>query len=220
MVDLLGCCDVYVSLHRSEGFGFGMAEAMALGKPVIATGLLGQSRLHDDLQQLPGRIPDDRDNSVGPRVRRGRQCRLPAWSDLGGSGPRPGVRAGCGCSPLTRRSAQDRGGRAGDDPREPQRGFGGRHRAQTARGAGVGAGPIATAGLRASASEIPGLGSDTPSLPWFGEPSPASRPARERPCLEGAQRFRRAGRRGARGRHRVRDRRLGAAAVTEGRSSW
>jgi glycosyltransferase involved in cell wall biosynthesis len=30
-------CDCYVSLHRSEGFGLGMAEFMALGKPVIAT---------------------------------------------------------------------------------------------------------------------------------------------------------------------------------------
>ncbi len=34
-------CDAYVSLHRSEGFGFTMAEAMALGKPVIATGYSG-----------------------------------------------------------------------------------------------------------------------------------------------------------------------------------
>lgn len=30
-------CDCYVSLHRCEGFGLTMAEAMALGKPVIAT---------------------------------------------------------------------------------------------------------------------------------------------------------------------------------------
>jgi glycosyltransferase involved in cell wall biosynthesis len=29
--------DCYASLHRSEGFGLGMAEAMALGKPVVAT---------------------------------------------------------------------------------------------------------------------------------------------------------------------------------------
>jgi glycosyltransferase involved in cell wall biosynthesis len=30
-------CDCYISLHRSEGFGYGPAEAMALGKPVIMT---------------------------------------------------------------------------------------------------------------------------------------------------------------------------------------
>jgi glycosyltransferase involved in cell wall biosynthesis len=38
---LLANSDVYASLHRSEGFGLGMAEAMALGKPVIATGYSG-----------------------------------------------------------------------------------------------------------------------------------------------------------------------------------
>ena len=37
MASLLDVVDVYVSLHRSEGFGLGMAEAMRLGKPVIAT---------------------------------------------------------------------------------------------------------------------------------------------------------------------------------------
>jgi len=36
-VGLMRACDVYVSLHRAEGFGFTLAEAMALGKPVIAT---------------------------------------------------------------------------------------------------------------------------------------------------------------------------------------
>jgi len=35
------CCDAYVSLHRAEGFGLGMAESMAIGKPVIATGWSG-----------------------------------------------------------------------------------------------------------------------------------------------------------------------------------
>lgn len=34
---LLETCDCYVSLHRSEGFGLTIAEAMALGKPVIVT---------------------------------------------------------------------------------------------------------------------------------------------------------------------------------------
>lgn len=38
---LLYHCDCYVSLHRSEGFGFTMAEAMYYGKPVIATGFSG-----------------------------------------------------------------------------------------------------------------------------------------------------------------------------------
>jgi len=30
-------CDVFVSLHRAEGFGLALAECMALGKPVIST---------------------------------------------------------------------------------------------------------------------------------------------------------------------------------------
>ena len=38
---LMKCCDCYVSLHRSEGFGLTMAEAMLLGKPVITTGYSG-----------------------------------------------------------------------------------------------------------------------------------------------------------------------------------
>jgi glycosyltransferase involved in cell wall biosynthesis len=38
---IMASCDCYVSLHRSEGLGLTMAEAMALGKPVIATGYSG-----------------------------------------------------------------------------------------------------------------------------------------------------------------------------------
>ncbi len=38
---LIQLSDCYVSLHRSEGFGLTMAEAMALGKPVIATAYSG-----------------------------------------------------------------------------------------------------------------------------------------------------------------------------------
>lgn len=34
---LIRLCDVYISLHRSEGFGLVMAEAMSLGVPVVAT---------------------------------------------------------------------------------------------------------------------------------------------------------------------------------------
>lgn len=38
---LLAACDCYASLHRSEGFGFSLAEAMLLGKPTVATGYSG-----------------------------------------------------------------------------------------------------------------------------------------------------------------------------------
>jgi glycosyltransferase involved in cell wall biosynthesis len=38
---LMAACDCYVSLHRSEGFGLTLAEAMAIGKPVIGTGYSG-----------------------------------------------------------------------------------------------------------------------------------------------------------------------------------
>jgi glycosyltransferase involved in cell wall biosynthesis len=38
---LMAGCDCYVSLHRAEGFGLTIAEAMALGKPAIATGYSG-----------------------------------------------------------------------------------------------------------------------------------------------------------------------------------
>ena len=34
---LTNACDVYISLHRGEGFGIGMAEAMLMGRPVVAT---------------------------------------------------------------------------------------------------------------------------------------------------------------------------------------
>jgi len=38
---LINECSIYISLHRSEGYGLTMAEAMALGKPVVATGYSG-----------------------------------------------------------------------------------------------------------------------------------------------------------------------------------
>ena len=38
---LMQCCDCYVSLHRSEGFGLTLAESMLMGKPVITTGYSG-----------------------------------------------------------------------------------------------------------------------------------------------------------------------------------
>jgi hypothetical protein len=44
----LAAGDGFVSLHRAEGFGLNIAEAMALGKPVIATGYSGNLEFMDD----------------------------------------------------------------------------------------------------------------------------------------------------------------------------
>ena len=41
MAGLMAAADIVISLHRSEGFGLVLAQAMALGKPVIATGWSG-----------------------------------------------------------------------------------------------------------------------------------------------------------------------------------
>jgi hypothetical protein len=43
LLQLYGCCDVFVSLHRSEGFGRGLAEALQLGLHVIATDFGGNT---------------------------------------------------------------------------------------------------------------------------------------------------------------------------------
>ena len=41
MAGLMAASDIVISLHRSEGFGLVPAQAMALGKPVVATGWSG-----------------------------------------------------------------------------------------------------------------------------------------------------------------------------------
>jgi glycosyltransferase involved in cell wall biosynthesis len=45
VLGLMAQCDVYLSLHRAEGFGRTIAEAMLLGKPVIATDWSGSREL-------------------------------------------------------------------------------------------------------------------------------------------------------------------------------
>lgn len=52
---LLAACDSFVSLHRSEGFGLVLTEAMYLGKPVIATDWSGNTDFMNGENSLPVR---------------------------------------------------------------------------------------------------------------------------------------------------------------------
>ncbi|HEX2831481.1 MAG TPA: glycosyltransferase [Thermoanaerobaculia bacterium] len=52
---MLDACDCYVSLHRSEGFGLTVAEAMALGKPVISTAYSSTLEFANDSNSFPVR---------------------------------------------------------------------------------------------------------------------------------------------------------------------
>jgi glycosyltransferase involved in cell wall biosynthesis len=60
---LMAACDCYASLHRSEGFGLTIAEAMAIGKPVIATGYSGNV---DFMNDENGYLVDYEIGRVGP----------------------------------------------------------------------------------------------------------------------------------------------------------
>lgn len=64
---LLARCDCYVSLHRAEGFGLTLAEAMYLGKPVIATAYSGNMDFTrpDNSYLVPYRLVDI-DQDYGP----------------------------------------------------------------------------------------------------------------------------------------------------------
>lgn len=53
--DLFKSCDALISLHRAEGLGLGMAEAMALGIPVIGTGYSGNMEFMNVNNSLPVR---------------------------------------------------------------------------------------------------------------------------------------------------------------------
>lgn len=48
LIKLKKGCDAYISLHRSEGWGFGMIEAMNLKVPVICTGYSGNMEFCSD----------------------------------------------------------------------------------------------------------------------------------------------------------------------------
>jgi len=55
MRDLMAACDAYVSLHRSEGTGLTITDALAQGKPVIATGWSGNMDFMNVANSFPVR---------------------------------------------------------------------------------------------------------------------------------------------------------------------
>ncbi|HMC90427.1 MAG TPA: glycosyltransferase family 4 protein, partial [Gemmataceae bacterium] len=52
---LMLLCDAYVALHRSEGYGLPLCEAMAMGKPVIATAYSANTDFMNAQNSLPVR---------------------------------------------------------------------------------------------------------------------------------------------------------------------
>jgi glycosyltransferase involved in cell wall biosynthesis len=61
--DLFEACDAYISLHRSEGLGLTITDAMALGKPVIATDWSGSR----DFVNVRNGFPIRYDLAANPR---------------------------------------------------------------------------------------------------------------------------------------------------------
>ena len=61
---LTEACDVYLSLHRGEGFGLGIAEAMSLAKPVVVTDYSSTTEFCNAANSIPVpyaivKVPDD-----------------------------------------------------------------------------------------------------------------------------------------------------------------
>ena len=98
---LTATIDCYVSLHRAEGFGLGMAEAMACGKAVIATGWSGNmdfTRAENSLLVDYTLVELDRD--LGP-YRRGQK-----WAEPNRASAADAMRRVAASAELRRRLAQ------------------------------------------------------------------------------------------------------------------
>ncbi|HEV2762242.1 MAG TPA: glycosyltransferase, partial [Pyrinomonadaceae bacterium] len=67
MRDLFEACDAYASLHRSEGTGLTLSEAMARGKPVVGTGWSGNTDFMNVSNSFPVRFRlTEIEETVGP----------------------------------------------------------------------------------------------------------------------------------------------------------
>lgn len=53
LIDLYAACDCFISLHRAEGFGRNIAEAMILGKPAVVTDYSGNQSFATVENSLP-----------------------------------------------------------------------------------------------------------------------------------------------------------------------
>jgi glycosyltransferase involved in cell wall biosynthesis len=85
VADLLAACDIFVLPSRREGLGVAALEAMALGRPVVATrvGGLGEAVLHERTGLL---VPPD--DAEALRAALARLLREPALREhLGAAGP-------------------------------------------------------------------------------------------------------------------------------------
>ncbi|KAI9011845.1 hypothetical protein DFJ74DRAFT_312094 [Hyaloraphidium curvatum] len=91
---LFAACDAYASLHRAEGVGLGMYQALAMGKPVVATNYSGNLDFQPPGWEYlvpvrwPDRIGEGRDNGTGCPAEEGTYLN-PGW-------PEPDVHAAAG----------------------------------------------------------------------------------------------------------------------------
>lgn len=81
---LIAAVDVFVSLHRAEGFGLVMAEAMLLDTVCVATGLVVEHRIHGCGQRLHGIVPESGDTGDVRQLQKG----LPVGGARCGGGSR------------------------------------------------------------------------------------------------------------------------------------
>ena len=67
VLNLTNACDVYLSLHRAEGFGLGIAEAMSRGKAVVVTDYSSTTEFCNASNSIPvgyDMIPAKSDNKL------------------------------------------------------------------------------------------------------------------------------------------------------------